>query len=452
VSNIRAYRNVTAGNTRYVLRRLRGSLSLALLPASFLLAGCAGERFNLLDEKAPAQAQAEEPKPEQAGKSWFSKLDPNNLLKGKQVDGAAETLVLRNGQLVPDAAPTEGSPSAELAGASELYRRGEYAEAEKVFREVAENTKISVSVAEEARFYEAECLRRQERYPRACDTYHKLLLDFPNGAYREQSVQRMFDIANYWLEDTRAEMKQYEEKDTGKRWFVVTPIVHFEKAKPFLDQEGRALEALERVRFNDVGGSLADKALFLAGSVKFYREDYRAADWAFTQLVEFYPNSKLAPQAVELGIISKHMGTGGSDYDGRKVAEARQLINTGMRAYPTLAREKQDFLMKQLASCHLQQAEKDFKIAEFYRRTNHPGSAYFYYEIVRRRYPNTKYAEEATVKMQELHDKAMQDQQPAPPPPGAPAAPASAKGRTPPADGPEMAPAPRPLPPGARPQ
>jgi outer membrane protein assembly factor BamD (BamD/ComL family) len=31
-------------------------------------------------------------------------------------------------------------------------------------------------------------------------------------------------------------------------------------------------------------------------------------------------------------------------------------------------------------------------MAEFYRRIGQYGSAYFYYDLVRRRYPNTKYA------------------------------------------------------------
>jgi hypothetical protein len=56
----------------------------------------------------------------------------------------------------------------------------------------------------------------------------------------------------------------------------------------------------------------------------------------------------------------------------------------------------------------MQQAEKDFRTAEFYRRTKHPGSAYFYYEIVRRRYPGTPLADKATERMKELeaqHEK-----------------------------------------------
>lgn len=47
-------------------------------------------------------------------------------------------------------------------------------------------------------------------------------------------------------------------------------------------------------------------------------------------------------------------------------------------------------------------AEKDFKMAESYERTGHPCSAYFYYEIVRRRYPGTPFCEKATTRMLEL--------------------------------------------------
>ncbi len=48
------------------------------------------------------------------------------------------------------------------------------------------------------------------------------------------------------------------------------------------------------------------------------------------------------------------------------------------------------------------QAEKDLKTAEFYARTGHPTSAYFCYEVVRRRYPGTEQAKTATRRMDEL--------------------------------------------------
>ena len=136
---------------------------------------------------------------------------------------------------------------ADMAGAHELYRFGEYSQAESLFHRVAENQKNPASVAEEARYYEAECARRQGSYPKAADLYTKLLSTFPAGMYREPAVQHMFEIANYWLDETRQEMEEYREKKEGKRWVVMPHFINWEKQKPFLDIEGRALEKLEQV-------------------------------------------------------------------------------------------------------------------------------------------------------------------------------------------------------------
>ncbi len=50
----------------------------------------------------------------------------------------------------------------------------------------------------------------------------------------------------------------------------------------------------------------------------------------------------------------------------------------------------------------MQQAEKDFEMAEFWKRTGHPGSAYWYYGLVIQRYPNTTFAEKAAKRMEEI--------------------------------------------------
>jgi TolA-binding protein len=382
-----------------------------------------------------------------AGCAW----DTWSVFKKPEAPPApAESVVLRGDRLEADKPPADGTGAAELAGAHELYRKEEYAKAEKLFRKAADNKKNSPQVAEEARYFEAECLRRLGKYPKACDVYNQMMIDFPSGTHREQAVERTFELANYWLDDTREEIRLDREKKEGKRSFVMpASFVHLEKSKPLLDEEGRALEALDHVTLNDFNGRRADQALFLAGSVRFFREDYRDADRYFSQLVEMHPNSKLAPQAIELAIIAKHMSTGGADYDGRKVAEARRLVDTALRNYPELAAHKQDFLERQLAGINMQQAEKDFKIAEFYRHTGHPGSAYFYYEIVRRRYPGTPFFDKATQRKQELDAKMATKGKSAPMPPDPAQAPAkSAQPAAQPASSPATEPtsAPRLLP------
>jgi outer membrane protein assembly factor BamD (BamD/ComL family) len=353
-----------------------------------LFRACLVSRVSCLVLLAVSAAGCETP-------SWFRKHEPDPI----------ESVVFRDGKVVP-ADPASMRSTPELAAAHELYRDAKYGKAESAFHKIAENTKNPPPVAEEARFYEAECLYQQDKYPKACDTYHKVLIDFPAGANRDRAVRRMFDIANYWLDDTRAEMTAYREKVQGERWMVIPAVFHTEKKKPLLDEEGRALQALEQVHLNDMSGPLADKSLFLAGGVKFYRQDYKEADHYFSQLVQFHPNSPLAPEAVRLAIISKHMSTGGPEYDGRKVAEARLMVDTALRTYPELAQKESGFLEKQLGSITLQQAQKDFNTAEFYRRTGHPGSAFFYYEIVRRRYPGTKAAELAAERMEEVREAA----------------------------------------------
>jgi outer membrane protein assembly factor BamD (BamD/ComL family) len=339
-------------------------------------------------------------------------------------EGEAESLVIQANGF--DRSPVESNP--ELQAGMELFRQQKYAEAEKIFHRLAENAdgiesyalaefftkpfkdkhnKIEVAVAAEARFYEAECLYLQLNYPKAADTYVRMLNDYGlRSAHRQDATQRLFVIANYWLDDTRQEMESAREKREGKRWFAWSSPFHVEKTKPFFDEQGRAIELLEAVRFNDIHGPLADQSLFLMGGVKLFNEDYREADYYYTDIVQNYPNSEKAPNAIELAIFSKQMSTGGADYDGRKVAEARQLIITAQEKFPEVAKNRGEYLRTQLGSCILQQAEKDYKSAEFYRRTGKPCPAYFMYEVVRRRYPETEFAKLATERMWEIYRKA----------------------------------------------
>jgi beta-lactamase regulating signal transducer with metallopeptidase domain len=53
------------------------------------------------------------------------------------------------------------------------------------------------------------------------------------------------------------------------------------------------------------------------------------------------------------------------------------------------------------------EAQKDLNIARFWERAGHPGSAQFYYALVKRRYPGTAAADEAETKIAELEKLAL---------------------------------------------
>lgn len=368
-----------------------------------------------------------------------------------------ESLVLRGDSLVEEKPPEAGSPEEKLLGAHEYFRRGDYGRAGDLYHSLREKKRFPERVIIEATFYEAECLRLQSRYPKAADTYTALLKLAPNNPFKEQAVQHMFEIANYWLEDTRVAMKKSREKREKKSWVpsVDLDLVHFEKTKPFLDQEGRAIEKLEQVHYHDITGTLGlgDKALFLAGAVKFYNEDYKEADHFLTMIHESYPNSPLASQAVELAIIAKTMSTGGADYDGRKVAEARVLIDSALRNYPELAAKKDEFLSSKLVGITAQQAEKDYRMAEYWRRTKHPASAWWYYKMIQRRYPGTEQAQKAEMRLGEIRASLEKEGKPLPEdmPQETPTAPKEDEAPQPRRVPAEIGPPPGPLPPSFEP-
>ena len=205
-------------------------------------------------------------------------------------------------------------------------------------------------------------------------------------------------------------MDEYHEQLQGKRWFV-TPAMyfHFGKDMPMMDAEGHATQILNIIRIHDVKGPLAEKALMMLGTINFFRKEYKEADFWFTQLYEQHPESKDAAKAVKQSIICKQLSTGGTVYDLRPVEESKKLLMTMQGAYSELSRDR-EWVEGQLKMMNIQQADRDFKIAEFYQRTGHPGSAYFMFELVCRRYPGTTYATQAMQRKNELRSRVEREQ------------------------------------------
>ncbi len=291
----------------------------------------------------------------------------------------------------------------KLARGQEQFERGDYSKAHNTFKDLADNTGNSATLAEQARFMQAEAARNRGHYSHAVDTYHRLLMDFPTGIHRQEACAKIFDISDYWLDDFRGELTKRQGEKGVLHWRPSWPNP-LDKTKPFLVQESRALEALEYVHTFDFSGPLADKSLFWCGYVNFVRGNFDEADHFFSQLVELHKESKLRPQAIAYAIQAKNNATGGAVYDGRKCAEAMHLLNVAESSMPELANdpEMKDRLEKSKLAIRYQQAEKDFKTAEYYERTGHPGSAVFYYELTRRRYAGTRFAETATQRKDDL--------------------------------------------------
>jgi outer membrane protein assembly factor BamD (BamD/ComL family) len=334
--------------------------------------------------------------------------------------------------------PFETKDEVDVSGITVVY--GDGAAAKK-------KSKYPRAVYEEALFGEAECQRVQKNYREAVDTYTKLLVQFPSTKFTNRSCQGLFEIADHWLEPTRRQMDEYQEQLAGKRWMVTPALyLHFNKEMPMLDAEGHATQILNTIRLHDIKGDMGKKALLYLGTINFYRQEYKEADFYFTQIFEHYKDSPEAPKAIKQSVICKQLMTGGSVYDLRTVEKSKELLMMAQGAYPEFAQD-QAWVETQLKSMNIQQADRDFKIAEFYQRTGHPGSAYFYYELVCRRYPGTNYATQALQRKNELKGKADREQREQTGSPPSVQGPANPQVQNPPVP-PFATPPPRTLPPG----
>jgi TolA-binding protein len=394
----------------YVVR-----LAYLLVPAFWLLTAC-----GCLTDKATTMPDTPSPPTETttptAAKepSWTDKIifwkkaDPNV----PQTPTADTVVLLAGGEMAKDKTlPVYGG---DYEGACRLFQDKEYAKAEPIFERIAETKKNTFQIMEIARYYQAECLYRRRHFPQAADNYILLLNEHPSAAKGREARERLFAIANYWLDETRDEIAASKEKEAATRWFAMPELpfqVHmFDETKPTFDIEGRAIKALEEVYMTDPRGELGERALFLIGSVKFFRQEYKDADHYFFQLAQNYPNGKYTTQALQLSIACKHMATYGPDYDGRRLQEARDLITKVRNSYPELAKASEKFLIREEVEIHQLEAERDYNMAKFWDRTGHPGSAYFEYAIVQHRYPGTEWAAKATKRMGELKERAEEEQ------------------------------------------
>jgi len=186
-------------------------------------------------------------------------------------------------------------------------RQGQYARAETVFHRLAEDEKNPPKIAMEARYYEAECLRLQEDLPGGGPTPTRYLLGkFPNNPFREQAVQHMFTIANYWLEDHAGADGAGAGGPRRQALVRVEPCCVTRWTRPSRPRRGGPgrRSSLREGAVERPASPLADQSLFLCGSVKYYDEDFAEADYYFSQIHERNPNSPLAAKAVELAIVS----------------------------------------------------------------------------------------------------------------------------------------------------
>ena len=250
-------------------------------------------------------------------------------------------------------------------------------------------------IAALARFNQAESYYFGKQYSKAADTYIALLSEHPNTSRLDESIERIWAIAQFWEQSYFA--------DSSHAPFDYNP---YDGTRPMSDRLGHAIRLYEAIRLNDPTGPRADDAIMATAGINFRRERFREADYHYGLLRTEYPRSDHQFEAHLLGLQCKMRIYQGPDYDGKPLKEAKKLeerirTNFGGR----LSDAEQTRLRDVRAQLAAMIEERDLRMAEYYEGTEHFGSAALYYQKLIDEHPDSPAGQLARQKLSEIGSK-----------------------------------------------
>ncbi len=274
------------------------------------------------------------------------------------------------------------------------FNEGRYGSAVSSFESAAGRWPGS-GLEAKAMFNKAEALFFDEKYQEAGDAYIALLEKHPGTQRLNDSIERLWSIAQYWE-------KSYFEGNAGSMMGVNLT----DSTRPRLDTIGHAIRFYEAIRLNDPTGPRADDAIMATAGIHFRRENYTDADYHYGLLRREYPRSEMQFEAHLLGLQTKLRRYRGADYDGTPLEEAKKLENRLRVAFSgRLSEEEKTRLGDTRAQLAAMVEERDLRMVEYYEGTEHYGAAAIYLSKIINDYPDSPNAEKARLRLAELQDK-----------------------------------------------
>lgn len=283
----------------------------------------------------------------------------------------------------------------------------DYRNALASYKKIA-NKYAESSIGEEAWFRIGECNFAMKEYPKAQDAYDKLFESYPSTKHVANASQRMFAIAQTWLEVSAPETHSQIKTVSDSKVIEGQPVANasdgltarygllpnfFDGTRPLFDTKGRALNALKTIWLNDPTGPLADDALMLTASYHLRQGDNIEADRYFAILRDEYPDSPHLEKAFVLGAHVKQMSYQGPYYDGTALVAAENLKERSLSLFP--GSEDRQQIRTDLNRIHLLSAQRKWKEVELWQKKGNPVSVAIACRGVIEEYPETRYADRA---------------------------------------------------------
>lgn len=278
-----------------------------------------------------------------------------------------------------------------LREGEDLFAAGNYPLAAARFKSAARKWPDS-TIKEDALFMLGECQFFLDQYPRANDTYSKLLKKYTNSRHLDRIVYRQFNIARYWQELERAKPGRF-----------LTPNLT-DRSRPWFDADGNAQATYLAVWQQDSTGPLADDALMATANAYFVKDRFQDADYYYTLLRKEYPQSEHLMQAYLLGLRSKLRSYQGPMHDSSPLVEAEELVDQMLTQFPYELGEEVERVRQARSEIHEQLAQRDWAMAEYYGGNKYHGAERYYIEKIIDEHPETSFGALAQQRLGEVRE------------------------------------------------
>jgi len=274
--------------------------------------------------------------------------------------------------------PPVGTAEGDLYAIKVQIHEGRYRKALSAVKTFVKKYGTGEPLYPEALIAKAEALIGLKEYDKAHAVLQAYLGEFGGMTLTAEALRLEFVIAETFLSGVKR-----------KVWLIFR-----------VSGEDLAYQILDEISADHADSPLAELAVKTKADHLFKVGDHALAELEYARVLRDYPRSRYQQFALGRSAESALASFAGVEYDEAALVEAEERYNDyRLRYRPQADREGVGLI---LDSIREMRAEKDFLIGQYYDRTDHPGSAIFYYQGVRNGYPETIAAAKATLRLELL--------------------------------------------------
>ncbi len=282
------------------------------------------------------------------------------------------------GEWSETAPPLAGTAEGEVHEIRTLVRAGKYRQALAMVNRFAKRHGDSHPLYAEVILAKAEAQIGRRDYYKAHLTLQEFLSAYRGMPLTAEALRLEFVIAETFLTGVKR-----------KVWGI-----------RLLSGEEEALKILDEIVTDYSDSPIAELARKTKADYLFRKGEHIAAEGDYQRLVTDYPRGRYHAFGLRRLAEAALAGFAGVEFDEVALAEARERFSDYRARYP--ARAQAEDVAGVITTIDELAGEKEFLIASYYERTEHLGSAVFYFDSVRRKWPTTIAATKATRRLELL--------------------------------------------------